>query len=117
MVAQRLSYHIKTHHVLLPTYIGRRKHQSTKHALHAVTAKIYKQWNNRKDGQVASLLLLDISGAFNNISYKRLLYNLQKQKVNKTIVRWIASFLSDRHTHILVNRFKSEDYAINTGIS
>jgi hypothetical protein len=24
--------------------------------------------------------------------------------------------LSDRHTHIIVNRFKSKDYTINTGI-
>ena len=65
---------------------------------------------------MASLLLLDVSRAFNNVSHKRLLHNLQKQKVNKTTVRWIASFLSDRHTHILVDGFKSEDYAINTGI-
>jgi len=65
---------------------------------------------------VASLLLLDVSGAFDNVSHKRLLHNLRKRKVDEHTVRWIASFLSDRHTHILVDGFKSQEYAINTGI-
>ena len=100
VIARRLSYHVETHHVLPPTHMGARKHQSSEHALHAVTAKIYEQWNNGKDGQVASLLLLDVSGAFDNISHKRLLHNLRKRKVDENTVRWIASFLSDRHTHM-----------------
>ena len=65
---------------------------------------------------MASLLLLDVSGAFDNVSHKRLLHNLRKRKVDEDTVRWIASFLSDRHTHILVDGFKSRDYAINTSI-
>jgi retron-type reverse transcriptase len=55
-----------------------------------------------------------VSGAFDNVSHKRLLHNLRK--VDENTVRWIASFLSDRHTHILVDGFKSQDYTINTGI-
>jgi hypothetical protein len=116
VVARRLSYLVETYHVLPPTHMGGRKHRSTEHALHAVTAKIYEQWNNGKDGQVASLLLLDVSGAFDNVSHQRLLHNLRKRKVDESTVRWIASFLSDRHTCILVDRYKSKDYAINTGI-
>jgi hypothetical protein len=61
-------------------------------------------------------LLLDVSGAFDNVSHQRLLHNLRKRKVDENTVRWIASFLSDRHTHILIDGFKSKDYAINTGI-
>jgi retron-type reverse transcriptase len=107
---------METHHVLPPTHMGGRKYRSSEHALHAVTAKIYEQWNNGNDGQVASLLLLDVSGAFDNVSHKWLLHNLRKRKVDENIVRWIASFLRDRYTHILVDGFKSQEYAINTGI-
>ena len=117
VIARRLSYLVETHHVLPPTHMGGRKQRSTEHALHAVTAKIYERWNYGKDGQVASLLLLDVSGAFDNVSHKRLLHNLRKRKVDEKTVLWIASFLSDRHTHILVDGFKSKDYAINTGIT
>jgi hypothetical protein len=86
VIARRLSYHVETYHVLPLTHIGRRKHRSSEHALHAVTAKIYEQWNNGKDRQVASLLLLDVSGAFDNVSHKWLLHNLQKQKVDENTV-------------------------------
>jgi hypothetical protein len=116
VIARRLTYHVETYHVLPPTHMGGRKHRSSEYALHAVTAKIYEQWNNGKDGQVASLLLLDVSGAFDNVSHNRLLHNLRKRKVDENTVRWIASSLSDRHTHILVDGFKSQEYAINTGI-
>ena len=116
VIAQRLSYLIETHHVLPPQHMGGRKHRSTEHALHAVTAKIYDIWNQGRNGQVASLLLLDVSGAFDNIAHKRLLHNLRKRRVNEKTVRWVASSLSYRHTHIIVDEFKSEPYAINTGI-
>ncbi|KAH7563672.1 hypothetical protein BM1_00719 [Bipolaris maydis] len=116
VIARRLSYLVETHHVLPLTHMGGRKHRSTEHALHAITAKIYERWNSGKDGQVASLLLLDVTGAFDNVSHKRLLHNLRKRKVDERIVRWIASFLRDRHTCILVDGYKSKDYEINTGI-
>jgi hypothetical protein len=54
--------------------------------------------------------------AFDNVSHKRLLHNLRKRKVDEKTIRWIASFLSDRYMHIMVDGFQSELYAINTGI-
>ena len=57
-----------------------------------------------------SLLLLNVLGAFDNISHKRLLYNLRKQRVNERIVKWIASFLSDRQTRIAIDGYKLEEY-------
>ena len=44
---------------------------------------------------MASLLLLDVSGAFDNVSHQRLLYNLRKRKIDDKMVRWIASLLED----------------------
>jgi hypothetical protein len=46
--------------------MGGRKMRSTEHALHAVTHKIYEAWSHNTR-QVASLLLLDVSGAFDNV--------------------------------------------------
>jgi ribonuclease HI/exonuclease III len=116
VIARRLSYLVETHHVLPPQHMGGRKQRSTEHALHAVAAKICDTWNQGTRGQVTSLLLLDVSGAFDNVSHIRLLHNLRKRKVDEKTVRWIASFLSERHTHIVVDGVKSEQYAINTGI-
>jgi hypothetical protein len=50
--------------------------------------------------RVASLLTLDVKGAFNNVNHERLLHNLRKRRIPEDIVRWMASFLSDRKTII-----------------
>jgi hypothetical protein len=42
VIARRLSYLAETYYVLPPTHIGGRKMRSTKHALYAVTKKIYE---------------------------------------------------------------------------
>lgn len=115
IIAQRLNYLVETHQLLPLTHIGGRKKRSTEHALHAVTRKIYEAWNKKKT-QVASLLLLDVSGAFDNVSHARLLHNLRKRKIDERTVRWVASFLSNRHTHIKIGGFQSTEYAISTGI-
>lgn len=60
--------------------------------------------------------MLDVSGAFDNISHVRLLHNLRKRKIDEKTVRWIASFLSDRHTRIRIDGFTSPQYATSTGI-
>jgi hypothetical protein len=72
--------------VLPATHMGGRKMRSTDHALYAVTRKIHEAWN-KKPSQVASLLLLDVSGAFDNVSHARLLHNLRKRKVDEKTVK------------------------------
>ena len=113
--AEELRWGAETYHVLPPTHIGGRKMRSTEHALHAVTHKIYETWS-QNTSHVASLLLLDVSGAFDNVSHIRLLHDLRKRQVDEKTVKWIASFLSSRHTSIAIDGFRSTAYQINTGI-
>lgn len=115
VIARRLSYLVETHQLIPRMHMGGRKLRSTEHALHAVIERIYDAWNRGK-GQVASLLLLDVSGAFDNVSHKRLLHNLRKRRVDETVVQWIASFLSDRHTKIVIDGHESGEYPVETGV-
>ncbi|KAI6789402.1 hypothetical protein KC331_g213 [Hortaea werneckii] len=115
VMARRLSYLVETYHVLPNTHIGGRKLRSTEHALHMIIERIYKAWNSGR-GKVASLLLLDVSGAFDNVSHERLLHNLRTRRVDEKMVLWITSFLGKRQTRITMDDFTSEEYAINTGI-
>lgn len=113
VIARRLSYLVEEYHVIPKLHMGGRKLRSTEHALHTLVERVYEAWNT---GQVLSLLLLDVSGAFDNVSHKRLLHNLRKRKVDERIVKWIASFLSDRRTRIIVDGFESKEYYIETGV-
>lgn len=115
VLARRLSYLVETEDVLPNSHMGGRKKRSTEHALHAIIERIYAAWNTA-GGQVASLLWLDVSGAFDNVSHQRLLHNLRTRKVDEKLVRWIASFLSDRRTRIIVDGHESAEYSIETGI-
>jgi len=69
-----------------------RRAASTEHALHYVLERVYSAWS---EGKISSILLLDISGAFDKVSQPRLLYNLRKKGIDDRIVRWIESFLSN----------------------
>lgn len=115
VLARRLSYLVETYNVLPDTHIGGRRLRSTEHALHLIIERIYKAWNTGR-GRVASLLLLDVSGAFDNVSHERLLHNLRSRRVDEKLVVWIASFLTERRTRITMDDFTSEEYTISTGI-
>jgi exonuclease III len=115
VLARRLSYLVEAHNVLPNTHIGGRKLRSTEHALHLIIEKIYKAWNVGR-GRVASLLLLDVSGAFDNVSHERLLHNLRTRRVDEKLVRWLASFLKERWTRMTMDDFTSKEHSISTGI-
>ena len=99
---------------LLPTmHIGGRRMASTEHAIHLLLERIHNAW---KQNQVASLLLLDVSGAFDNVSHPRLLHNLRKRRIDPTTVRWISSFLSNRTTTLVLPEFTAKAIEVHTGI-
>ena len=115
IIARRISYVTEAHQLLPSTYIGGRKGRSIDHALYIIIEKIYEA-QNLPEPQVASLLLFDVSGAFDNVSHTRLLHNLRKRRIDERTVRWIASFLTDRSAVISFDTFKSEVYQTPTGI-
>lgn len=65
---------------------------------------------------MASLLLLDVSGAFDNVSRTRLLHNLRKRRVDLTLVQWIDSFLCDRSSTLKLQEYTAPSTPIQTGI-
>jgi hypothetical protein len=113
VVANRLTYLADVYHLLPSRHTGGRKLTSTDHAMHLLLQRIHEAW---ADGKVASLLLLDVSGAFDNVSRPRLLHNLGKRRVNQTLVRWIDSFLSNRSTTLKLQEYTAPSAPIQTGI-
>jgi hypothetical protein len=75
-LASRISYCVEAYNLLPEFYIGGRKSRSTDHTIYIILETIHEAWDK---GKVASLLLLDVSGAYNNVSHQRLLHNLKKR--------------------------------------
>ena len=79
VIAQRLSNLAEQHNLLLDTQMGNRKNRSTEAALELLVEQIHTVWGSKK--HVASVLSLDISGAFDTVNHIRLLDNLRKKQV------------------------------------
>ena len=112
ILAKRISYMAETMSLLPRSHFGARKAVSIEHALHYLVEKIISAWNR---GKLATLLLLDVTGAFDNVSKKRLLHNLRLKRIEERIVRWIDSFLSKRTTILKTSEHVTERQGISIG--
>ncbi|KAI0997728.1 hypothetical protein K3495_g10462 [Podosphaera aphanis] len=115
LIAKRISRTAETHHLLPEEQMGARPNRSTVTAIEMLTEQIQTTWGRNKK-RVTSLLSLDISGAFDNVSHQRLIHNLRLKGIPKWITRFIASFLEGRITSVVLNSFKSEQIPTCTGI-
>ncbi|KAJ6021670.1 reverse transcriptase [Penicillium herquei] len=94
VVARRISYAAEIYKLLPNGHLGGRKGISTDHAIQTILDTIRKAWGHHR---VVSMLFLDVSGAYNNVSHQRLLYNLRKRRLGQ-LVPWIQSFLSNHRS-------------------
>ena len=115
IVAQRLSKLAEAHKLLPDTQMGARPGRSTITALELLTEQIRTVWA-KGDKLVASLLSLDISGAFDNVSHERLIHNLRDTGVPGWIAAYIRSFLSDRTTFLTLGTYQDRTRSVATGI-
>lgn len=113
IIANRLTYMADTYQLLPSRHTGGRKLASTEHAMHFLLQRIHQAW---AEGEVASLLLLDVSGAYDNVSRERLLHNLRKRQICPRIIAWVASFLSGRSTTLKLQEYTAPSAPIQTGI-
>jgi hypothetical protein len=61
------------------------------------------------------MLLLDVSGAYDNAQHSRLLHNMRKRRLGH-FVPWVAAFLTGRSTRIKIPEGISERIPTPTGI-
>jgi len=73
VIADHIADTAKEHALLLQSQIGARKNRLTLLALTLLAATIKSAWAMRRDF-IVLILSLDISGAYNNVPYKHLLY-------------------------------------------
>lgn len=85
---------------------------SVDHAIQLVLDQVHKAWGI---GRKVSMPLLDVSGAYDNVSHERLLYNIKKLRLGH-FVPWIQSFLRNRSTRIRLPGFLSDPILTPTGI-
>ncbi|EAQ82861.1 hypothetical protein CHGG_11113 [Chaetomium globosum CBS 148.51] len=78
--------------------MGNRAHRSTELAVRLVVAQVQEAW--RQKG-AASLLQLDISGAFDTVNHTRLLATLREMGFPRWLVLWTRDWLTGREATLL----------------
>ena len=87
--------------------------RTTTDALHTLTYRIKDAWRKQ---QVASVLFLDIEGAFPSAVNDKLEHNLKKRKVPSKLVKFISNLLKERSTTLKFDDYISENIMIDNGI-
>ena len=113
IIARRMSALAERRDMLPDTHMGGRRLRSTDHACHYLVERIYQAWGQKS---VASLLLLDVAGAFDKVSHIRLIDDLKRKGMDTHITQWMGSFLRDRTTQLKTSEHITALQDISVGI-
>ena len=115
IVARRVSALVEEHNLLPTTQMGARPGRSTVMALEMLTEQIRTVWANYAS-LVASTLSLDITGAFDNVSYERLIHNIRDARLPQWVVEYIRSVLIQRTTTLMLGTYEDRVRSTTSGI-
>lgn len=113
LIAETMSKLVEAHHLLPKTHFGGRPGRTTTDAVHYLIHRIKLAW---REEWVASVLFLDVEGAFPNTVTARLIHNLKKRRIPTILVNFVAQLLSQRRTRIRFDDYTSESIDIVNGI-
>ena len=114
ITAARLSKVVEEASLLPEIQIGFRKGRSTESALFLLTSQVEKVW---KEGIVASLLSLDISGAYDRVLPEILQQILERKSISFWLTSWIYSFCTKCSTTLVFDDSESFPISIHCGVS
>ena len=113
LVADNISHLVEQHQLLPKTHFGRRPGRTTTDANYYLVQKINMAW---ADNKVASVLFLDVEGAFPNAVTQKLLQNLKKRRIPEIYINFVRLLLTNRRTRIKFDDFISDSIDITNGI-
>ncbi|KAM4063456.1 reverse transcriptase (RNA-dependent DNA polymerase) [Hirsutella rhossiliensis] len=93
--------------------MGNRPRRSTEVAVHIVAELARTAWDR---GGVASLLQLDLKGAFDSVDHTCLLQALKGRGIPEWLLAWIRSFVSNRTARLLFDGDASDPLSIHAGV-
>ena len=113
IVARRLTYLAGKHNLIPSKQFGGRTATNTTDAVLAFTNDIQAAWNH---GMVTTSLTFDIKGYFDFVNHNRLLCELRRKKIPLPMVKWVASFLSQREAAICIDGIRGDMKPVENGI-
>ena len=104
IVSKRIRYVVEMHATLSNTQMRIKKQRFVDTVLQLITKKIHTIWSNSKK-KITSLLSLNVSRAFDNVSHARLLHNMRKRRMSTLLLNWVKDFLRKRRTTLTIKEY------------
>src|ERR1700741_5515566 len=113
IMATCLAYLAETQDILHPEQVrGRKKHS----AVDAALSLLHDIEMGKSNGAVTFALMLDVKGAFDNVSRERLLKTMHDLGLPKQYLRWVNHFMTGRGVALAFDGEKEEMHPVETGI-
>lgn len=96
IIATRIAWAVEELNLLPRAHLEGHKGISVDHMIQMILDKVYSAWEN---SHVASILLLDVSGAYNFVSHVRLIHNVRQSRLGH-FAPWIKAFLTGHTTQL-----------------
>lgn len=113
ILTRRIAAAAEEHRLLPDGQMGNRKDRSTELAVKVLHDVAHTAWRR---GGIASLLQLDIKGAFDTVDHCRLLQVLTERGYPAWVVRWARSFLEARSARLYFDGATSEVLPVTAGV-
>jgi hypothetical protein len=102
------------HHNILPAnHFGARPGCTTTDSIHLLTKTVKDAW---RKGQVASILFLDVKGAFPSVNIDRLIHNMRKRGIPKEYTDWMKRRLGNRKTILSFDDYQTAMFLVINGL-
>ena len=112
IVADDLSHFCETREVLPRNQFGGRPARTTSDSMILLTHTIKEKWRQKK---VASVLFLDVQGAFPNVVKELLIHNMRLRSVPERYIHLVELMLTGRKTKLSFDDFVSDPILIDNG--
>ena len=113
VVARRITGAAEAYGLLPDEQMGNRAHRSTELAVRLVVAQVQEAWRQKTS---ASLLQLDIAGAFDTVNHTRLLATLRDFGFPRWLVVWLRAWLSGRVAILCFDGQSTEDISVKARV-
>jgi uncharacterized protein (UPF0147 family) len=107
---------ITAHTKLAPHQHGFRKGHSTVTALHRIQDQICNGLNQKRPCSRSIMVALDMSKAFDTVSHKHLINNINDTTIPNNIKRWLNAYLRGRYTYVDFRDEKSKQRKMKQGV-
>ncbi|KAJ6439060.1 reverse transcriptase [Purpureocillium lavendulum] len=114
LIARRLAWASIRYGILHPQQIGALPKRS---AVDLVTALVHDIETALAHGQVATLITMDVQGAFDTVMRNRLILRLRQQGWPPHLVGWTGSFMQDRSAAIRFQDVKTPASPLRCGLA